>query len=103
MERRYRIPATPTPYYGHFSSPIPFNATSGGCDPKQIEASLQLVQMFQPGQDDLFTRLFDLAGEEYLVENGVHLSSVSFGTPDRFIPGGMAARDCTILRSTHTL
>ncbi len=39
-------------------------------------ASLQLIQMLQPRQDNLFARLFDLTGEENLVQDGVDLVEV---------------------------
>lgn len=38
--------------------------------------SFQFIQMFQPGQDDLFTSLLDLAGEKDLVEDGIDLVKV---------------------------
>lgn len=37
---------------------------------------LQLVQVLQPRQDDLLTRLLDLAGQEDLVQDGVDLVEV---------------------------
>ena len=36
--------------------------------------SLQLVQMLQPRQHNLLTRLLDLTRQEYLIEDGVNLS-----------------------------
>ena len=38
--------------------------------------SLQLVQMLQSSQNDLFARLFDLASQEDLVEDRVDLVEV---------------------------
>lgn len=37
---------------------------------------LQLVQMLQPSQDNLLTRLFNLAGQKDLVQDGVDLVKV---------------------------
>jgi hypothetical protein len=42
----------------------------------QLWALFQLVKVFKPRQHDLFARLFDLAGEEHLVQNGIHLVEV---------------------------
>jgi hypothetical protein len=40
----------------------------------QFNPSLQLIQMLQPRQNNLFTRLLHLASQEHLVENSVHLN-----------------------------
>lgn len=37
---------------------------------------LQLIQMLEPCQNHLFTRLFDLAGQEDLVQNGVNFVEI---------------------------
>lgn len=36
--------------------------------------SLQLVQMLQPRQHNLLTRLLDLTRQEYLIKDGINLS-----------------------------
>jgi len=49
----------------------------------QFNPSLQLIQMLQPRQNNLFTRLLHLASQEHLVENSVHLytSAMSLALP----------------------
>lgn len=43
---------------------------------KKTPSSFQFIKMFQPRQNDLFTRLLNLAGQEDLVEDGVDLVEV---------------------------
>lgn len=57
------VPVTKLPMY---TPVVSTNAVTG------LE-SLQLVQMFQSGQDNLFAGLLNLACKEDLVQNGVDL------------------------------
>ena len=48
-----------------------------GCDWCDCR-SLQLVKVLEAGENDLFARLLDLAGEEYLVKDSVDLVKVEY-------------------------
>lgn len=49
---------------------------SRALDSCSLFVSFQLVQVFQPCQYDLLTRLFDLSGQKDLVEDGIDLVEV---------------------------
>jgi hypothetical protein len=67
--------------YSPDASPVPHAQTR--LDMQRDISSVQLIQMRQASQDDLFTRLLDLTGQEDLVEDGVDLCGplVSVGQP----------------------
>jgi len=43
------------------------------CKPTSTHQLLKFVQMLQPRQHDLFTRLFNLSGQEHFIEDSVNL------------------------------
>lgn len=70
----------------HMTPGLPFTCTHG---PTQLPAPpqtcsrphhplLQLIQVLQPRQNNLLTRLLDFARQEHLVEDGVHLVKVEY-------------------------
>jgi len=44
------------------------------CKPTTAHQLLEFVQMLQPRQHNLFTRLFNLSGQEHFVKDSVNLS-----------------------------
>jgi hypothetical protein len=70
---------THQPYWELLSHYLPYVFTSLANLPRSC--SLQLVQMRKSGQYDLFARLLDLAGEEHLVQDRIHLPSVRLDRP----------------------
>lgn len=64
-----------------------------------VRVSLEFVQMFQSRQNDLFTRLFNLASEENLVQDRVdlHTGPISASCPRLYLSKQLPQR----LESAH--